>query len=641
MSKVLSGVAVVAGLVAVFVPGLQAVGAISLQAGLAGTIGAVAGAVGALASLGAQLTAKKPSARGSVNQTLVVSDPPSPYLMGRTFFGGVMRHEIGYGATIKKVPNPYYGRVVVYSVAGPLAALISLNAEYNPLTISGDAIGGYYSGFLYADTQLGASPEPSALVPHFSGMPNWSAAHKLSGQAAILWNAKFDKGGKVFASGLPSLGAVWNGVKVYDPRKDSSYPGGSGTHRINNESTWAFSANPSLHGIAYIYGRYQNGKKVFGLGSPVDAIDMRSWVAFANVCDANNWTLGGVIFEPGDDGFKWNNLKEICQAGAGEPIISAGGISVKYQAPRISLDTITIDDLWDDDVSLPGTKSYAQRLNGIVPKVRSEAHNWGYTAGSVVSVPAYVTIDGERKEEERQYNLVQNFTQGAQLAMYEIEDGRELSPIQVSVKPRFRRYRVGDCLTLAPMDEGLSALKVVILAKTIDPGTGRVEFTLESETDGKHEFALGATTTPPPGATLQAPGVNDLIAEAIIDPDGLGTSLISLSSVTPGILTATDAGATTSIIIASHDRYYPDKTVIVDGATISGLAFATTYSIYYDDTPRTGGAVSFVATTVPADAFSSSAHPSRHNVGVIITPADGAANTTGFTTLPPGWNYNF
>ena len=33
----------------------------------------------------------------------------------------------------------------------------------------------------------------TALAPHWSGMPDWTSAHKLSSKAAILWNAKFDR----------------------------------------------------------------------------------------------------------------------------------------------------------------------------------------------------------------------------------------------------------------------------------------------------------------------------------------------------------------------------------------------------------------------------------------------------------------
>ena len=41
-----------------------------------------------------------------------------------------------------------------------------------------------------------------------------------------------EKLGKVYASGVPRLAAYGKWVLAYDPRKDSTFPGGSGSHRI-------------------------------------------------------------------------------------------------------------------------------------------------------------------------------------------------------------------------------------------------------------------------------------------------------------------------------------------------------------------------------------------------------------------------
>mgnify|MGYP006920604220 CR=1 FL=1 len=41
----------------------------------------------------------------------------------------------------------------------------------------------------------------------------------------------------------PQVFAQW--VKVYDPRLDSTFPGGSGPQRADNEATWAWSERPA------------------------------------------------------------------------------------------------------------------------------------------------------------------------------------------------------------------------------------------------------------------------------------------------------------------------------------------------------------------------------------------------------------
>ncbi|CAH0355318.1 hypothetical protein SPH9361_03395 [Sphingobium sp. CECT 9361] len=534
MSKTLRTVAVIAGAVALVATGVGA----AAGAGLIGTAGATAGAAtvagisastlatigtiasvaATVASIGAQLTAKKPPARGAVNQVLIASDAPSPYVMGRTYIGGILRHDVGYGATLKKVPNPYRAMVLLLSVAGPVQSVEATYLDYAPVSFSANAATGYYSGFLYRDIRLGQGTE-TALTPSFAGVPGWSSAHKLSSKCAVMLNLKFDKDGKRFASGVPSIGHVVLGVKVYDPRLDSTYPGGSGACRINDESTWVYSENPGLHALSYALGRYRVGKKVFGVGLPGEGIRIADFVTLANVCDANGWKVGGGIYEPGD---RWANLKEILQAGGAEPLFTGGKLGCKINAPRVSLDTVTAVDLADDDAETTPMQSWRNRRNGIIPKYRSEAHKWEYVPSDLVSVPAYVTEDGEEKIEERQYNLVQQKNQAAQLAAYELVNGRELFPITLVCKPRLRKFGPGDMLTLnLPTDHGLADVDAVIVDRSIDPATMKVTLTFVSETDGKHDFALGRIGTAPPTPSLTSPEDRDNIAaEVAFGTDG-------------------------------------------------------------------------------------------------------------------------
>src|SRR3546814_4163680 len=78
-------------------------------------------------------------------------------------------------------------------------------------------------------------------------------------------------------------------VKVYDPRLDSTYPGGSGPCRPLQENTYVYSENPWLHALTWALGRWQNGKKVIGVGMAPFQIAMASFVDAANIADLNNW----------------------------------------------------------------------------------------------------------------------------------------------------------------------------------------------------------------------------------------------------------------------------------------------------------------------------------------------------------------
>lgn len=603
---------------------------------LAGALAANSAIMGTLA----QVTAKPPVAQGQVNDRVVGANNPSPYLIGRSYSGGIVVHDTGYGGEVDDVKNPYRFLAIVYSVAGPVHALESVQLDFATTSFSGTAATGYYADYLWRDYQLGARPEADALAPHQAGATDWGSDYKLSGMAAIGFSFQWSKKGRRFAGGaLPVIGAIWQGVKVYDPRLDSTYPGGSGSHRIDDETTWGHDGNVALNALAYAYGRYVNGVKIIGVDLGEASIDLANIVAWANLCDANGWQANGTIYEPGD---KWNNLKKIAQAGGAQPVLAGGVLSFDFAAPRIALASIGRDDIADGSLEAGTGRPWKERHNGIVPKYRSEAHQWEYVQSARQSVAAFVTEDGEDKDDELQYDLVTDKDQAAQLGLYELYERRAAGPFSVPLKPHMRIYRPGDSLTL--LDEiGLwpTDLKVRITNRSIDPATGIVTLTLVEENDDKHDAALAATGTAP--GTITLPTSEDIDSASWFngDPDGYGVMLAAQSYTSGCTITGTDAGSDASITISAHDRIYSSKSVDVDGATISGLAFGTTYSIYYDDAVRAGGAVSYQVTTTPGNAFPSSSHPNRHNVGAVTTPADGAADTTGYVTLPPGWNFYF
>ncbi len=560
MSGVLRTVGKVAGvvaLVAAVIPGGQ-------------PIAAIASLVAVTANVGASVLAKKPPARGSVNGITIGTDQPSPYLIGRTYYGGARMQQVGYGPTIDKVPNPYALVVDVYSTAGPVEGVQSYLADFVQVPMSAGAATGYAGGFLWAATQRGLLPEPAALVPRYAGAPGWGSSHKLSGYAAIAWSLLFDKKGKVFASGVPQLGAVWKGVRVYDPRKDSTYPGGAGSHRLANEATWEWSENPGLHALTYAYGRYQQGVKVFGVGIPIDGIVVDHFVHLANVCDANGWVLGGVIFEPAS---KWTNLKDILAAGGAEPSFIGGRLGLKISAPRIALDTITADDLTDGEITIGAMQGWEERLNTLIPKYRSETHKWEYVQSAPVTVADYVAEDGEPKQEERQLNLVQDKDQAAQLAAYELLDRRELGEIEINCKPRLRKYGPGDLLIVDIEEAGLIAQPCVVLKRSVDPSTMTVSFVLRGETLAKHAFALGQTgVAPPTPALLSQQDRDDLAASFGEDAPRASYTIVSQSVLYPVTSDADGIDVTAFSAVLDDGR-----AIDFPAGSITGLTSGTEY----------------------------------------------------------------
>lgn len=637
MSKVLKVVAVVAGAVALVATGVGAFAAAgSALASTASSVATIASLVAGVASVGASLTYKPPPARGSIAQVLIAPDAPTPYVMGEGLVGGVLRHDTAYGPTLNKVPNPYRFMAIVLSGAGPVQAV-------TPQVDQG-SISSWYSGFLYTDTKLGACPD-TALAPYaaWGTAPGWSSASKLSGKACVGWSLKFDKDGKRFASGVPQLAALVQGVKVYDPRLDSTFPGGSGACRLGDEATYVYSDNPALHAATYAFGRFQNGKRVLGVGLPAEAINWGNVAAWANTCQANGWSIFGAVYEPGD---RWANLKDIALAGGAVPLVSGGVLSFHYAAPRVTLDTVTDADLADGELSVTAMATWRERINAVVPKYRSAAHNWEMVDAEKVTVSSYVTEDGEEKAEVFAYNLVKDKDQAAQLAAYRLVDGRELQPIEITYGPRLFAYGPGDCLQLDHPELGLDG-PFVVLTRRFDPATLTVTFTFTGETPAKHAFALGRTGVAPPTPALgQSVQDRDELAAAALNPPGFEQVVIASSFTqdadpADGLLSAT----ATSVTIEAHTRVYADRSLSVAGATLTteddgttALAASTLYHCYYDDPDRADTTPDYKLTQDPTQAANSPAAPARHYVGSITTDTVGGSGTSGGGSYPGGWN---
>lgn len=144
------------------------------------------------------------------------------------------------------------------------------------------------------------------------------------------------------------------------------------------------------------------------------------------------------------------------------------------------------------------------------------------------------------------------------------------------------------------------------------------------------------------GAIEAAANANAAAAVALAAADTANTAAVTVtaqSNLTASYpdgatLTATDAGANVTVAVSAHDRIYADgTTAAVNAGNVTALAYSTLYFIYYDDAARTGGAVTFAATTSEITAAQTG---DRHLIGSVTTPAAAAPPTNGDYVRPPG-----
>ncbi|CAD7336040.1 hypothetical protein FIM10_04000 [Sphingomonadales bacterium 56] len=523
MSKALRTVGMVVGAVALIAatagmaaPAVAATATTAASAGgIAGISAATLTAIGTYGSLAAgvlsvaaQATAPGFSAEGS--PTTFQTNPQSglPYAIGRTRMSGLRAYARTYDGFKQQSKDDILAFVALLSIAGPIHSIEKFTADNELVTFApnGDANGRFYR-YMAQDLSLGNSPS-TALALQFGGkpFPEWGANHKLSGIAHAQWALRFDTDGELYGAGAPE--PAWTGkwVKVYDPRKDSTYPGGSGSHRALNEATYEWSDNPGLHALTWALGRWQNGKRICGVGAPIANIRVAEFVECANVCDANGWKVGGVEWTTDT---KWNTLKRILQAGGAIPTQTGAMIGCLVSTPRTAIATIESRHLLDG-LSISATKSRRDRYNTVIPRFVDEDSDWAVISGTAVSEPVYVTADGGQRTKEIDFPLVQVFsgeeaTQPGQLAAYAIVNSREAGPFTWTTGPEWIGLKTGDVVYLNVPEEGLVNQPVLITRRAPDPATGKVSFAGETETYSKHAYALGQTTTPPAPFSLTAP----------------------------------------------------------------------------------------------------------------------------------------
>ncbi|MCV0413470.1 MAG: hypothetical protein K5831_01125 [Brevundimonas sp.] len=426
----------------------------------------------------------------------------------------------------------YQSLISVVSAAGPIDGWESFKADDTTVTFDGNgkANSTHYANVMWRQTRLGTQPDTALTSPTGleggATLPGWGSSYKLSGKASYILTLSENSKRSAYNGREPQPLNVFRGLKVYDPRLDSTYPGGSGSHRLNNPATWTYSNNPILWGLKWSLGLWEDttgkgapqvGQQVGGIGAPIDSIYLSTVVECANIADANGWTCAAW---PSTDDDKGQVLDAFLQAGGAYYIEIAGKIAFLHRAaPRASVATISAQDT-AGPLEIDTTASRIQRKNAIVPSIWSEADGWQITAIEEVTNATWVSEDGDRKRSEGvTFPYVTDATQAAQLACLQIAHTREGISGRIPLKPYMQGIEPGDCFTITEPGFVLDGQKFLCLETSYDAATGVHTVTFVSESDGKYPFALGQTQTPPAPPTLtpvdptvvQGPGSGDWV----------------------------------------------------------------------------------------------------------------------------------
>jgi hypothetical protein len=193
----------------------------------------------------------------------------------------------------------YVAGVLCEGGGAGITAIDEVYVDDKLVTWSGSLTDGTVRTVNSSDTNFYKGGESLISIQGFFGLDNqsasslldettsWTSDHKLSGLAYVALRFKWNQDA---FNGLPEVRVTVRGKKIYDPRLDST-KGGSGSHRQDDATTWAYSNNSSLVLLDYL----RNSR--YGKGLPNDAFETNydSFKTSANTCDTQVTPYSGAV----------------------------------------------------------------------------------------------------------------------------------------------------------------------------------------------------------------------------------------------------------------------------------------------------------------------------------------------------------
>lgn len=265
-----------------------------------------------------------------------------------------------------------------------------------------------YTGKLWIWKRLGTNAQ-TVLSELDSVSSVWSSTAHLKGIAYIALKLEVDP--EVWKNGAPAnFRAKVKGRRIYDPRKDSTN-GGSGSHRVDDATTWEWTDNEPLCRADFMTGGsiwYDQATplRIYGPRIPPGEINWAILAASANRADEDvtippasptttqkRYTCNLVLscadsHEENRQKFEACSLGATIDAGDGWRILCGG-----YDAPVI---TFTDADLVDaDDIEWSGGAGLKDSYNAVDGVFFDPSRDWQENTCPTQTNTALVTEEGE------------------------------------------------------------------------------------------------------------------------------------------------------------------------------------------------------------------------------------------------------
>lgn len=432
------------------------------------------------------------------------------------------------------------------------------------VAFTGDGPVSGYNGQLEVYWRPGTESQtvPAVLTAH----GGWSADDNCAGVAKVTVCYKADKSdakNRVWPGGRPRFRWVVRGALLYNPVKDSTVPGGSGSHRWSDPATREWSDNAELCRYNYDRGIYAcdrvDDPRSLLIGRGLSAVEAPPEGIFAAVALCNEdvplagggsekrYRVGGII--AADEEF--GDVAEMFAAAMGGIVIQPeGGVAVEPGHAKSPVAYITDDDLIvGTRVTFSDFASEADELwaNTVIARYTEPGQNWADHAAPVRRNSADVIADGGPREVSLPLRLVTSGTQAQRIAEIRRRQGRLPKSATITLGPRFAELEEGDWIAWTSARRTAGQPVTFRIESYRQSKDWRMELTLRQINSAVYswttadQIADGATAesqTPPDGYGVPDAGSWTLTGGVVAGADGVSLPAIVFSGAVEDIYTA-------------------------------------------------------------------------------------------------------
>lgn len=439
-------------------------GVVKIIAGAAALIVGIATGTAFLILLGGALIvstvfAPKGPARNAAEMAIQLGEQPRCALFGTVATAGSLVDGFNWGGKY----NTKFEGLIIRLADHKCEELVGfyVNDEYYEYTGDGD-VPGFEDGddaalqiYFRSDTSTQALPD---LVTDEG--PSWNAGYNQGESGCdvfMVYEAdKPDEKEPEWPGGRPRFLFVLKGALLYDPRQDSTVPGGSGDHRWDDPSTREWSDNLAVCRYNWVRGIYANdqvdnpAQLLIGRGLSASEAPPENIIAPANLCDetvgsGKRYTCSGPVYSQQP----FIEVEEMFAAASGGSVVTReGSVELEPGAAKSVVAEFTDDDLlsgsevtWNQGVL---SESSGEWVNTIVARYVEPTQKWADHSAPVIRQASYIHADGKPREGSITLRLVNNTAQAQRVGEIALRMGRLWGRATVTLGPRFCEIEDGD-----------------------------------------------------------------------------------------------------------------------------------------------------------------------------------------------------